>query len=219
MTTDTRLSRLLEVETGMISDCMMRLGLHGWMDGVKAVQGPKARLAGRARTMLFGPKRGEGQWPVSMYRTIAEHLEPGDVWVIAAGGTDENLMGDNVVTQASLHGLAGIVTDSLVRDGTGIAAIDLPVFSRGVTTRLPMTMEPIALDVPVVCAGAQVRPGDTIVGDADGILVLPTARLDDILYQLEDVAVIEKELAAAIAARHPLEALEGVIKRKKARRA
>lgn len=219
MISETHRRRLGLVETGMISDCMMRLGLCGWMDGLKTVQGPRTRMVGRARTMLFGPRRGEGSWPKSMYRTIVEDLEPGDVWVIAAGGTDENLMGDNVVTQASLHGLAGVVADSFVRDGAGMQTIDLPVFSRGVTTRLPMSMEPVALDLPVVCAGAQVRPGDAVVADGDGVLVLPASRLDDVLHQLDEVETIEQELAATIAARRPLDEIEALIRRKKARRA
>lgn len=213
------LDRLASVESGMISDCMMRLGLFGWTDGLKAVQGPGHGIAGRARTMLFGPRRGEGQWPKSMYRTIVEHLEPGDVLVIAAGGTNENLMGDNVVTQAMLHGLAGIVTDSPVRDGVGMRGIAMPVFARGVSARLPMTMEPVAIDIPVVCGGAQVRPGDAIVADDDGVLVLPGSRLDDILFQLEEIETVEKELAGAIAARQPLETIEKLLKRKKTPRA
>lgn len=218
MITETHRRRLAEVESGLVSDCMLRLGLAGWMDGIKAVQGPQARFVGRARTMLFGPRRGEGQWPASMYRTIVEHLEPGDVWVIAAGGTAENLMGDNVVTQASLHGLAGIVADSFVRDGAGMQAIAMPVFARGVSPRVPMTMEPVALDVPVVCAGAQVRPGDAVVADNDGVLVLPASRLDDVLHQLADLQLVEQALGEAIAARRPLADIEQLIKRKKALR-
>jgi len=70
------LDRLGNVDAGMISDCMMRLGLAGWMDGVRPIQSGHRRAAGRARTLLFGPKRGEGQWSRSMYRTIAS-LQPG----------------------------------------------------------------------------------------------------------------------------------------------
>jgi len=99
------LERLRSVEAGMISDCMMRLGLAGWMDGVRPVQPGLRRAVGPARTLLFGPKRGEGQWTTSMYRTIAS-LSPGDVLVFASGGTVENLMGDNMATFAQLHGLA-----------------------------------------------------------------------------------------------------------------
>ena len=211
------LERLRTVEAGMISDCMMRLGLAGWMDGVRPVQPGLRRAVGPARTLLFGPKRGEGQWTTSMYRTIAS-LSPGEVLVFATGGTVENLMGDNMATFAQMHGLAACVTDSTVRDSAGMGELAMPVYARGTAVRLPLNMEPVALDVPVFCGGAQVRPGDAVVGCEDGVLVLPQSRIDDVLYQLEDVEVCECDLAQAIRRRASLDEIEAVLKRKKALR-
>ena len=211
------LERLRGVEVGMISDCMMRLGLAGWMDGVRPVQAGLRRAVGPARTLLFGPKRGEGQWTTSMYRTIAS-LTPGDVLVFATGGTVENLMGDNMATFAQLHGLAACVTDSTVRDSAGMSELTMPVYARGTAVRLPLNMEPVALDVPVFCGGAQVRPGDAVVGCEDGVLVLPASRVDDVLYQLDDVEVCERDLGGAIKRRASLEEIEAVLKRKKSLR-
>jgi regulator of RNase E activity RraA len=211
------LERLRTVEAGMISDCMMRLGLAGWMDGVRPVQPGLRRAVGPARTLLFGPRRGEGQWTTSMYRTIAS-LSPGDVLVFASGGTVENLMGDNMATFAQMHGLAACVTDSTVRDSAGMGQLDMPVYARGTAVRLPLNMEPIALDVPVFCGGAQVRPGDVVVGCEDGVLVLPGSRVEDVLYQLDDVEVCERDLGAAIARGASLEDIEAVLKRKKSLR-
>ena len=208
------LDRLKSVEAGMISDCMMRLGLAGWMDGVRPVQPGLRRAVGPARTLLFGPKRGEGAWATSMYRTIAS-LSPGDVLVFASGGTVENLMGDNMATFAQLQGLAACVTDSTVRDSAGMSELAMPVYARGTAVRLPLNMEPIALDVPVFCGGAQVRPGDAVVGCEDGVLVLPASRVEDVLYQLEDVEVCERDLADAIKRRASLDEIESVLKRKK----
>ncbi|MFO1303816.1 MAG: RraA family protein [Burkholderiales bacterium] len=199
----------------MISDCMMRLGIAGWMDGVRPVQSGLRRAVGPARTLLFGPKRGEGQWTKSMYRTIAS-LSAGDVLVFATGGTVENLMGDNMATWADMHGIAACVTDSTVRDSAGMADLAMPVYARGTAVRLPLNMEPIAIDVPVFCGGAQVRPGDIVVGCEDGVIVVPESRVDDVLYQLEDVEVCERDLSAAIKRRASLEEIESVLKRKKA---
>jgi regulator of RNase E activity RraA len=112
-----------------------------------------------------------------------------------------------------------VVTDSPVRDTAAIAALSLPVWARGPACRLPLNLEPVALDVPVTCAGAQVRPGDAVVGSEDGVLVLPASRVPDVLYQLEEVERIEHELAEAIAARRPIEELESIVKRKKIARA
>jgi len=201
----------------MISDCMMRLGLAGWMDGVRPVQSGLRRAVGPARTLLFGPKRGEGQWTKSMYRTIAS-LTPGDVLVFATGGTVENLMGDNMATFAQMHGLAACVTDSTVRDSAGMGELEMPVYARGTAVRLPLNMEPVALDVPVFCGGAQVRPGDAVVGCEDGVLVLPESRIDDVLYQLDDVEICERDLGSAITRGASLEEIEAVLKRKKSLR-
>jgi 4-hydroxy-4-methyl-2-oxoglutarate aldolase len=208
------LERLRGVESGMISDCMMRLGLSGWMDGLRPVRVGECRAVGRARTLLWGPKRGEGAWPRSMYGTIGS-LQAGDVLVMASSSPTENLMGDNVATMAQLQGLAAVVTDSPVRDSTGIAKLSMPVFSRGPAVRLPLNLEPVALDVPITCAGAQVRPGDVVVGNEDGVLVVPAARIRDLLYQLEDVEKVESDLQRAIASRASIPEIESIIKRKK----
>lgn len=217
MVAKAALDRLRNVEAGMISDCMMRLGIAGWMDGVRPVQSGLRRAVGPARTLLFGPKRGEGQWTKSMYRTIAS-LSSGEVLVFATGGTIENLMGDNMATWADMHGIAACVTDSTVRDSAGMADLAMPVYARGTAVRLPLNMEPIAMDVPVFCGGAQVRPGDIVVGCEDGVIVVPESRVDDVLYQLEDVEVCERDLSAAIKRRASLDEIEAVLKRKKALR-
>ena len=217
MVAKAALDRLRNVEAGMISDCMMRLGIAGWMDGVRPVQTGLRRAVGPARTLLFGPKRGEGQWTKSMYRTIAS-LSSGEVLVFATGGTIENLMGDNMATWADMHGIAACVTDSTVRDSAGMADLAMPVYARGTAVRLPLNMEPIAMDVPVFCGGAQVRPGDIVVGCEDGVIVVPDSRVDDVLYQLEDVEACERDLSAAIKRRASLDEIEAVLKRKKALR-
>lgn len=208
------LARLRRVESGMISDAMMRLGLSGWMDGLRPIQAGERRAAGRARTVLWGPKRGEGALARSMYSIIST-FQREDVLVMASGSLTENLMGDNVALQAQLSGLAAVVTDSPVRDTAGIGKLEMPVYARGPAVRIPLNLEPVAIDVPVTCAGAQVRPGDAIVGCEDGVLVVPAARVRDVLYQLEDIEKVEADLQQAIVSRASIEAIEAVLKRKK----
>jgi regulator of RNase E activity RraA len=214
---ESAIARLKAVESGIVSDAMMRLGICGWMDGLYPIGGGERRAVGRARTLLFGPKRGEGGWSKTMYATIAS-LEPGDVLVFGTGGTQQNLMGDNIANFASLHGLAAIVTDSPVRDSVGIAAVSMPVYARGGAVRIPLELEPIALDVPVICAGAQVRAGDIAVACEDGVIALPQSRIDDVIYQIDDIEPIEARVQEAIAARASLSEIEALIKRKKQRR-
>jgi regulator of RNase E activity RraA len=209
--------RLREAGTGIISDAMMRLGLHGWTDGLYPVGGGARFAVGRARTLLFGPKRGEGAWPSTMYATIAA-LSPGEILVFGTGGTKENLIGDNMAGFAAKRGIAALVTDSPVRDSAGIAALPMPVYAAGTAVRLPLNIEPVALDVPLTCGGTQVRPSDVVVAGEDGVLVIPAARLADVLHQIEDLIAVEAALQQAIATDAPLAAIEALVKRKKVAR-
>jgi 4-hydroxy-4-methyl-2-oxoglutarate aldolase len=215
--TTFKMQRLAEVDQGMISDCMIRLGLDGWMDGLHAVGEPKP-FVGRARTMLIGPRRGVETLPKSKYAAVAS-LDPGDVLVLGGFPTNENQMGDNVARFAQMHGVAAIVCDAPVRDYAGISALAMPVFSSGRSARMPVTTETVALDVPIVCGGAQVRVGDVIVGSNDGVLVLPKSRIDEVLYQLDDLEEIERTLQAAILAGRSLREIEELAGRKKKLRA
>jgi regulator of RNase E activity RraA len=96
-----------------------------------------------------------------------------------------------------------------------MAELDIPIFCKGRSARMPVTTEIVAVDVPVNCGGAQVRPGDIVVGSNDGVLVLPGSRIDDILYQLEDMEEIERTLQAAIRNGRPLKEIEALAGRKK----
>jgi len=217
VTTETIISRLTAAETGMVSDAMGRLRLEGWMDEVRALKTPQPMTAGRARPLLMAPRRGDGAWPHSMYATI-DMLDPGDVLILATGGSFQNVLGDNMVNFARSRGLNGIVTDAPVRDVAAIRMLDMPVFARSPATRIPLNLEPVALDIPVICGGAQVRPGDYIVGDDDGVIVVPDARAEDVLFQLEDIQTVESALANAIRSGASVGEIEELIKRKKALR-
>jgi len=213
----SKTKRLAEVDQGMISDCMLRLGLDGWMDGLHAV-GEAKSFAGRARTMLIGPRRGVESLPKSKYAVVAS-LDPGDVLVLGGFPTKENQMGDNVARFAQMHGVAAIVCDAPVRDYAGMGALTMPVFCSGRSARMPATPDIVALDVPIVCGGAQVRVGDMVVGSDDGVLVLPASRVDEVLYQLEEIEEIERTLQAAVVGGRPLREIEGLPGRTKKLRA
>jgi 4-hydroxy-4-methyl-2-oxoglutarate aldolase len=213
MTNSGVFKRLADVDQGMISDCMLRLGLDGWMDGLHAV-GSQASFAGPARTLLVGPKRGIEALPRTKYAIVAS-LEKGEVLVFGGVDTKENQMGDNIANWAHHNGVAAIVLDAPIRDSAAMAEIDMPIFSRGRTARMPVATETIAFDVPIVCAGAQVRPGDIVVGSQDGLLVIPRARLDDVLFQLEDMEKVEQALQAVIRKGGPLSDIEKFLSAKK----
>lgn len=210
---DETLLRFRDIATGAITDAFLRLGLNGWMDEVLPLA-PGTRIVGRARTIAFGPVRRAGRLPESMYALIAR-LDPGDVLVIASGGTHDNLLGDNMGTFAHRRGVAGIVTDSKTRDREGLRALGMPIFSRGAAVRPPIEVEPRDRDVVVDCGGAQVRPGDIIVGDDDGVVVVPADRAEDILFEIEDLALAETAIKSTILAGGTVSEIEAEVARKK----
>lgn len=209
--------KLDAMPTAIITDSFLRLHLHGWMEGIHPVR-KTSHMVGRARTLRFAPVRGAEKPGMTIYAFIRT-LEPGDVLVIGADRTTDNVLGGNIATAAQAFGLAGIVTDSRNRDFDEMEALDMPVFSAGPATRPPVNVELAAYDVPVSCADTQVNPGDILVGDRDGVVVIPASQLQAVLYQAEDVVAVEKELGAAVKAQAPLEAIQAQLARKKTRRA
>ena len=213
------IGQLRELPTGWITDALERLGLAGWSHGVYPVSQTERRVAGRAVTIQYLPKRGTGPKLPSHYDVIANVALPGDVLVIAAGGTPCWLMGENQAHWAMYHGLAGILVDGHVRDADEIAELPLPVFARGAGVRPYSThLELAAINVPVEFAGVQIRPGDVVVGDGDGVVVVPSDRVEEVLFQAQDIAVIEKEMEEAIKRGVTVTELASVSKQKKIRK-
>ena len=206
-------ARFRDVPTGLITDALSRLGLEGWMDEVLPLV-PGTRVVGRARPIAYGPIRRAGKLKESMYALIAR-MAPGDVMVMAAGGTHDNLMGDNMGAFARRHGLAGVVTDSKTRDRAGLKDVGLPIFSRGAGVKPPTEVELRAYDVTVECGGAQVRPGDIIVGDDDGVVVVPADRARDVLFQVEDLMRFESGMEEAIRSGASVKDIEALLVVKK----
>ncbi len=206
-------AKLEEMPTAIITDAFLRLHLNGWMEGVHPVR-PDSHMVGRARTMHFGPVRGVEKPTQSIYAFISS-LEPGDVLVIGADRTTDNVLGGNIAASAQAFGLAGIVTDSRNRDFDEMEALSMPVFSCGPATRPPVNVELTAFDVPVNCADTQVKPGDILIGDRDGVVVIPASQLQAVIYQAEDVVEVEKVLGAAVKAQASLDDIHAALKRKK----
>ncbi len=206
-------SRFGRVQTGVVCDALGRLGLSGWMRGIHPLK-HHAKMVGRARTLRYGPKRGADKPAVNIYEVIRS-LEAGDVLVI---GTDDHkswIFGENMAHTAMYQGLAGIITDSCARDGAELAELAMPCFARGLATFPPGGIEIVAADISMTCAGAQVAPGDLVVGDADGIVVVPGNRLAEVLVQVEDIDELERQQEQAIKDRLPLPELLAVIAKKK----
>jgi 4-hydroxy-4-methyl-2-oxoglutarate aldolase len=135
------------------------------------------RLCGRARTGLYTEvdNVAEGENPYELEIAIVDDLKPGDVAVFACGGSTRIApWGSLLSTATRARGALGCVTDGFVRDITQIRAMGMPVFHGGIA---PLDSKGrghvTAIDVPIVCGGVKVSPGDLVFGDADGIVVVP----------------------------------------------
>ncbi|GAA4343491.1 diguanylate cyclase [Pigmentiphaga soli] len=210
------IEQVRSLPTGWLVDAMSRLGVCGWTDGVRPVSPVRRSFAGRAVTVQYLPKRGTGPKAPNHYEVMRNIAQPGEVLAIAAGGTPCWLLGENQAHVGMYRGLAGICVDGGIRDHDEVAGLDVPVFARGAGTRPYSThLELTAANVPVAFAGAQLRPGDIIVGDCDGLVVIPREREAEIVAAAQHVGVVEKEMELAIARQAPLEELAAISRRKK----
>jgi len=137
---------------------------------------PGSRVAGPARTAVCAP--GDN----TMVHAVIAHAQPGDVLVLSSvEPAAVALVGELLATQAQAHGVAGILVDGAVRDLDDLAEIGLPIWARFVRAQGAGKGVVGSLDVPVVAGGAQIRPGDVVVMDCDGAIVLERERVDDVL--------------------------------------
>lgn len=169
------MARLGTIATGILSDCMNRMQS---LDGAVRPISPGLRLCGPAFTVQSVESNN---WGAHQALAIAK---PGDVLVLAArGGMHSAVWGHVMTTAAKKRGLAGIIVDGCIRDSVENRSDTLPIFARGICSAGPHKGWPCNLNVPVSCAGVAVLPGDVIVGDDDGVVVVPAERLAQVLEE------------------------------------
>jgi regulator of RNase E activity RraA len=126
---------------------------------------------------------------------------PGDVVVIDTSASSMNaVLGDLISTKARHRGIAGFVVDGLIRDQPEIEALgDFPVFARGITPIGPLHRGPGEINHPISAGGIVVHPGDVIVGDTCGVVVIPRASVDEVLRRLQEQSAAEADYTDAVA--------------------
>ena len=128
-------------------------------------------------------------------------IQKGDVVVAAADGYRETaVVGDLVLGMARNQGAVGFVTDGCVRDVPGIREVGLPCFASGITPNSPVKNGPGTVNLPIVVGGQAVTAGDIIIGDTEGVVVIPYDLIDAVISSLEGIRAAEAALLARVAA-------------------
>lgn len=152
--------------------------------GIRPIYGDMRRILGPATTVVMTP--GDAL----MIRKAIELAQPGDVLVLNSfGNTDRAVLGGSVAIAAAKRGIVGVIIDGVVRDVGEIREVGLPVMARGVSPRSGSTPHGWGeVNVPVAIGGVVIRAGDIVLGDEEGIVVVPADHADSVLATYRKVA-------------------------------
>lgn len=190
------------LSTAEISDALDALKLPGSAFGIRCVAGP-AKLFGLAFTVRFAPIDRAAPGTVGDF---IDTLQPGAVAVLDNGGRLDCTVWGGILSQLAAHkGLAGTVVHGVCRDTAEADAAGYPLYANGRFMRTGKDRVQVeAYEQPVSLGDVRVCPGDLIVGDADGIVVVPRTRLQDVLEKALATRVIEQQILATALGGVPL---------------
>ena len=179
-----KLATLKGVQTGQAVDAMD--GRGGLDAAIKPLDPDCCTILGTAVTCETGPNDN-----LAILGALSL-AQPGDVVISATEGFAHSaVIGDNVAIMAKRKGLAGLVVDGMMRDLAGLLPVGLPLFCRGITPNSCVRSGPGRVGFPVVVGGLTVNSGDVVIGDRDGIVIIPQADLDRLLPRIAQILEAE----------------------------
>lgn len=192
---DELIRTLSTLSTPTVSDALDRLGIPGQAFGIRAID-ESLTMCGRAHTLRYQPVGLDGG-------TVGDYIDdvpPGSVLVLDnAGRLDATVWGDILTLMASRRGVAGTVIDGVCRDTGRAREIGYPIYARGHWMRTGKDrVALVAAEVPVTIGGVLVSQGDAILGDADGIVVLPRAREREVIDAALAIEKAEEAIRASV---------------------
>jgi len=200
--------RLAHVATANIANALLQRGYRNvYLLGVHPIAPEQPRLVGPAFTLRFIPARedidsmyayGSAE---NLHRRAIEECPAGAVLVIDSHGVaNAASAGDLMAARLKVRAVAGIVTDGGFRDTPAMRKVGLPAYQvRPAPPATPIALHPAELNVPVGCAGVAVYPGDVVVGDAEGLVVIPAHLADQVARDALDAVEYEEFAEAHIA--------------------
>ncbi|MCM3764551.1 RraA family protein [Neobacillus niacini] len=187
---DNHVQEFKKLPTTCISDAMD--GLNNLDPSIKPLK-EDYKLAGRAFTVKI---------PVGDNLAVLKAIrnaKSGDILVVDAKGNQYRaIAGDFVVGMMQTIGIGGLVVDGVIRDIVGIKELDFPVFSKGTTVAASGKAGVGEINVPISCGGMPIHPGDIIVGDADGVVVIPQSSEQEVLAKALEKLTKDQEREAKI---------------------
>ncbi|WFE76899.1 ribonuclease activity regulator RraA [Roseinatronobacter sp. S2] len=198
---DSTRAALKKVSTASVATALYKRGLRNqFIQGVRAVAPKSDTMVGQAFTLRYIPAR-EDRNPITAFRdpkhpqrVAIETCPAGHVLVMdARGDARAATAGSILITRLALRGAAGVVSDGGFRDMAGIGALDMPAYCAGPSAPTNLTLhEALDINIPVACGGVAVFPGDVLLGDGDGVMVIPAHLADDIAIECAEMEVFEE---------------------------
>lgn len=203
------------VSTATLTTILLKKGLRNvWMRGTRPIRAGQPRLAGTAFTLRFVPAREDLATPASWgspisTRAAIEAMPQGAIVVADAMGiTDAGIFGDILCARMVEKRVAGLVTDGAVRDAAGVLSTGLPVWCDGFAAPPSVAgLTFVGWEEPVGCGGVAVFPGDTVVVDDDGAVLIPQALLADVLAEAPEQERMEAWIMQEVGRGVPLPGL------------
>ena len=192
---DPTLRELSLLDTSHVSDALDKLGINGQMSGLLPLQ-RTSRMVGRAFTVRYVPITGTS----GTVGDYIDDLQPGTVVVIDnAGRLDVTVWGDLLTATAARRGIAGTVIDGVCRDSDRAVESGYPVYARSRWMRTGKDRVRVeSYDIPVAVGGVCVEAADYLLGDADGVVCVPAARINEVLDIASGIREAEEAIRAAI---------------------
>lgn len=215
---DATREKLRMVSTASVATALYKRGLRNqYVQGVLPVGWTGETMVGPAFTLRYIPAR-EDRNPITVFRNrdhkqrvAVETCPPGHVLVMdARKDARAATAGSILITRLALRGAAGVVSDGGMRDAAGIAALDMPAYFAKPSAPTNLTLhEAIAINEPIACGDVAVFPGDIMLGDGDGVMVIPTHLADEIaeectgMESFEDFVLEQVNAGAGIIGLYP----------------